>query len=102
MSYVVTWEIEVDSVDNMLDAALFARAAQTETHTQAVVFTVVDESGQSAQVDLNLDEDEIECCRDCGRVTRVEDEPVDTDAADGFDGYCGGCADRAEAKGEWS
>ena len=42
------------------------------------------------------DEPEIETCRDCGRVTRVDDEPVDTDAADGWDGYCGTCADRQE------
>lgn len=43
------------------------------------------------------DEPEIETCRDCGRVTRIDDEPVDTDAADGWNGFCGSCADRHEA-----
>lgn len=42
------------------------------------------------------DDPEVETCRDCGRVTRIDDEPVDTDAADGWDGYCGSCADRRE------
>ena len=42
------------------------------------------------------DEPEVEHCRDCGRVTRIDDDPVDTDAADGWNGYCGSCADRRE------
>lgn len=100
--YRVTWEIDAENIGNMLEAAQWAREQQTAEGTGAVVFTVTDtETGESAQVDLNLDEDDIECCRGCGRVTRVEEEPVDTDAADGFDGYCGRCADRAEARGEW-
>ena len=45
-------------------------------------------------------EPEVETCRDCGRVTRVDDEPVDTDAADGEDGCCGSCADRRYNAGE--
>lgn len=44
------------------------------------------------------DEPEVETCRDCGRVTRIDDEPVDTDAADGWNGYCGSCADRREGQ----
>lgn len=43
-------------------------------------------------------EPEIEHCRDCGRVTRIDDDPVDTDAADGWNGYCGSCADRRELR----
>jgi hypothetical protein len=43
------------------------------------------------------EEPEIERCRDCGRITRVGDEPVDTDAADGWNGSCGTCADRRES-----
>ncbi|MEX7474559.1 hypothetical protein AB4Z39_33250 [Mycobacterium adipatum] len=46
------------------------------------------------------DEPEIEHCRDCGRITRIDDEPVDTDAADGFNGSCGSCADRREGQGD--
>lgn len=46
------------------------------------------------------DEPEIEHCRDCGRITRIDDEPVDTDAADGFNGSCGSCADRRESHGD--
>ncbi len=46
--------------------------------------------------------EDIERCGDCGRVTHRNDEPVDTDAADGFDGLCGNCADRAEEAGRWS
>ncbi|WP_088295426.1 hypothetical protein [Mycobacterium avium] len=42
------------------------------------------------------DDQEIERCRDCGRITRIDDEPIDTDAADGWNGYCGTCADRRE------
>jgi hypothetical protein len=40
---------------------------------------------------------QIKHCSDCGRVTRIDDEPVDTDAADDWNGYCGSCADRREA-----
>ncbi|AVO21389.1 hypothetical protein SEA_CEPENS_82 [Mycobacterium phage Cepens] len=91
-SYTVTWEIDCANADDMLAAAEFAREAQMATGTTAVVFTVTDrDTGESAEVDLDR---EVECCRDCGRVTHVDDEPVDTDAADGEDGYCGNCADR--------
>jgi hypothetical protein len=52
-------------------------------------------TGLAPQED-DSDEPEVEHCRDCGRVTRVDDDPVDTDAADGWNGYCGSCADRRE------
>ncbi|WUT94721.1 hypothetical protein SUAREZ_73 [Mycobacterium phage Suarez] len=93
-SYTVTWEIDCADAPDMLAAAEFARETQMATGTTAVVFTVTDrDTGESAEVDLDR---EVECCRDCGRVTRVDDEPVDTDAADGEDGYCGSCADRLD------
>lgn len=50
----------------------------------------------AAEDNSEPDEPEIEHCRDCGRVTRIDDEPVDTDAADGWNGSCGNCADRRE------
>ena len=98
-NYLVTWEFDAENVDTMLDAAEYAWEIMRKPGSQANVFTVIDkETRQSEQVDLSA---EVECCPRCGRVTRVDDEPVDTDAADGYDGYCGNCADKHESEGKW-
>jgi hypothetical protein len=70
----------------------FGTLARTPRHVTTPAAVTQDDSDEPES------EPEIETCRDCGRVTRIDDEPVDTDAADGWDGYCGSCADRREGR----
>lgn len=86
-------------------SALFSRFDPNHIRGESDSGTVGSLSGSVFQAthvwSIRVGEGEVESCRGCGRMTRVDDEPVDTDAADGFDGYCGSCADRADAEGEW-
>jgi len=75
---------------------LTVRADTEEQAWEAIKGVYQGEADWNALIEVQGDEDEevVERCRDCERVTRILDEPVDTDAADGEDGYCGSCADR--------
>jgi hypothetical protein len=52
MDYLVSWEIEVRA-DNPVEAARYARAAQTRSGTRSTVFQVYNEDAEDAvRVDL--------------------------------------------------
>ncbi|ORX15325.1 hypothetical protein AWC27_19595 [Mycobacterium szulgai] len=88
-----------DALAEIIDTALdhinttIATADRFNTIARALHDTTTKASEPQDDSD---DEHEIEHCRGCGRVTRIDDDPVDTDAADGWNGYCGSCADRRE------
>lgn len=85
-----------DALAEIIDAALdlINTAMATADRFNTVARAPHDPTTNAS--DPQDDEPEIEHCRDCGRVTRIDDDPVDTDAADGWNGYCGSCADRRE------
>lgn len=83
-------------IDTALDLINTTIAAADRFSTLARAPRDTTPNASEPQDDSGDDEPEIEHCRDCGRVTRIDDDPVDTDAADGWNGYCGSCADRRE------
>ncbi len=57
MTFTVVWEIDIDNAETPREAAELARNHQTAPGTSAVVFTVLDEDGNSHHIDL-LDNEE--------------------------------------------
>lgn len=95
----------IDALAEILDTALNlvnSTIAEQDRFVDLARTSPEDRARSAAEDDDSEDDDdpEIEHCRDCGRITRIDDEPVDTDAADGFNGSCGSCADRRESHGE--
>lgn len=87
-SYRVTWEIDIEA-DNPTEAAARALIIQRDNDpaNSATVFDVVEACGHSHRIDLHPDaDDEPETCRTDG----CDGDPSD---GEGWDGYCGNCAD---------
>lgn len=89
MSYHVSWEIDIASAENPVDAARQAWEAMRREGSIANVFMVQEEdTAEAIKVDLT-EVDEDGACRTCGQHYE--------DGGDGYDGECPDCADKTSA-----
>ena len=89
--YLVTWELEVPNASNPRDAAEYALKIMRDPAAMATWFTVVDATGTVYKIDAE-DDDLEDSCSHCD---------ASLDDGEGFDGYCGNCADVLESHHYW-